>query len=182
MIAGNVNYEGESIMMEKLKPVTVYDIRDNAFKLIADDWMLVTAGTRDSFNTMTASWGGFGELWHRKIAICFIRPNRYTYEFTERHDVFTLTFFDERYRDVLNVCGTKSGRDIDKMGGIGLTPVESEHGSVYFAEARLVLECHKLYTHDLDPGHFVDGSIEKEYPQKDYHRMYIGQILTCLMR
>ena len=75
-----------------------------------------------------------------------------------------------------------SGRDIDKMSGIGLTPVATERGAVYFAEARLVLECHKVYTHDLDPRLFLDPSIEREYPKKDYHRMYIGHILTCLMR
>ena len=169
-------------MPDPLNPAELYEITDNTFKLIADDWMLVTAGSTDSFNTMTASWGCFGELWHRKIAICFIRPNRYTYEFTEKNDIFTLSFFEEKYRSVLNLCGTKSGRDIDKMSGIGLTPVASEHDSVYFAEARLVLECRKIYIHDFDPKLFLDPSIEKEYPEKDYHRMYIGQIMKCLMK
>ncbi|HOD67156.1 MAG TPA: flavin reductase family protein [candidate division Zixibacteria bacterium] len=169
-------------MTDKLRPVTVYDIPDNAFKLIADDWMLITAGGPGAFNTMTASWGGVGELWHRKIAICFVRPTRYTYEFMNRHEFFTLTFFDERYREVLNLCGRRSGRDFDKMGGIGLTPIASPRGSVYFAEARLVLECRKVYTHDLDPARFLDPAIEQEYPRRDYHRMYIGQIETCLRR
>lgn len=169
-------------MTNALKPVDLYAIKDNTFKLIADDWMLVTAGTIGDFNTMTASWGTFGELWHRKIATCFIRPNRYTYQFTEKSDRFTLSFFTEQYRDALNFCGTKSGRDVDKMAATGLTPVETVSGSVYFAEARLVLECRKIYIHDLDPGLFVDPSIEKEYPKKDYHRMYIGQIESCLMR
>lgn len=165
-----------------LKAVTVYDIPDNVFKLIADDWMLITAGTPDSFNTMTASWGGLGELWHRKIAICYIRPTRYTFHFMDKLPYFTLSFFEETHRSVLKLCGTKSGRDIDKMRGIGLTPRVSERGAVYYEEARLVLECSTVYTHDLDPHSFLDPTIENEYPRKDYHRMYIGHILTVLMK
>ncbi len=165
-----------------LKPIDVTLIKDNAFDLIANDWFLVTAGNLDSFNTMTASWGAFGELWSKKIAICFVRPVRYTYEFTEREEFMTFSFFDEKYRDVLKLCGTKSGRDIDKMSGIDLTPVVGEAGAVYFEEAKLVLECRKLYTHDLDPARFLDPAIELEYPQRDYHRMYIGEIVRCLAK
>ena len=169
-------------MSDHLKSVDVYQVPDNPFKAIADDWMLVTAGDINSFNTMTASWGTMGELWHKKICICFVRPNRHTYGFLEKAETFTLTFFPEKYRDVLKLCGTKSGRDIDKMGGIGLTPVQSPTGSVYFEEARLVFECKKVYIHDLDPGNFLDPKIEKEYPDKDYHRMYIGEIVGCWLK
>jgi len=169
-------------MSSQLIEQPLYAVNDNPWKLIADDWMLVTAGTLDSFNTMTASWGAVGELWHRKIAICFIRPQRYTYEFAEKHDRFTLSFFEEEHRSVLNLCGTKSGRDIDKMAGIGLTPSSTASGGIYFEEARLVLECRKIYIHDLDPALFLDPSIAKEYPREDYHRMYLGQIERCLMQ
>lgn len=169
-------------MASELKSVSIYDIKDNAFKLIADDWMLVTAGTPESFNTMTASWGTLGELWNRKIAVCFVRPSRHTYQFMEREDIFSLSFFDEQYRDALNFCGTKSGRDVDKMAHTGLIPVASNHGTVYFEQARLVLVCRKLYIHDIDPGRFLDPKIEKQYPQKDYHRMYVGEILETLIR
>ena len=169
-------------MSDTLKPVDVYAMDDNPFKLIADDWFLVTAGSIESFNTMTASWGTLGELWNRKVAICFIRPTRYTYQFTEKSDIFTFCFFDEKHRDILKLCGTRSGRDIDKMAGIGLTPKTSQNGSVYFEEARLVIECKKIYDHDFDPARFLDSSIEKEYPKKDYHRMYIGEIISVLMR
>ncbi len=169
-------------MADTLKPVDVYAIADNAFRLIADDWFLVTAGSIRNYNTMTASWGTVGELWNRKVAICFIRPTRYTYEFMEKNDLFTFSFFDEKYRDVLKLCGTRSGRDIDKMAGIGLTPKLSENGTVFFEEARLVMECRKIYHHDFDPAKFLYESIEKEYPKKDYHRMYIGEIVGVLMR
>ncbi len=169
-------------MGNELKQIDPLEIKENAIHLISKDWMLVTAGTIDAYNTMTASWGALGELWHKKVAICYIRPVRHTYEFVEKQDDFTLTFFDEKYRDVLKYCGHKSGRDADKMAIPELTAVKSDSGAVYFAEAKLVIECHKLYTHDLDPERFLDASIEEEYPNKDYHRMYIGEITRCLAR
>ena len=169
-------------MNDKFRTIDPRKITDNPFKAIADDWMLVTAGTLDAFNTMTASWGAMGELWHRNICICFVRPTRHTYKFMEEADTFTLSFFDEKYRDALKYCGTKSGRDVDKMAATGLTPVEGESGSVYFEEARLVFECRKIYTHDLDPAHFLEAAIEEKYPEKDYNRMYIGKIVRCLIR
>jgi flavin reductase (DIM6/NTAB) family NADH-FMN oxidoreductase RutF len=158
------------------------DIPDNIFKLIGLDWMLVTAGTRESFNMMTASWGGMGILWNKNIAICFVRPHRYTYDFMERADCFTLSFFGEDYRDALNLCGSKSGRQVNKVAATGLTPIAGETGAIYFAEARLVLECRKIYYQDLDPANFVVSDIHKNYPTRDYHRMYLGEIVHCLAR
>ncbi|MDP4094851.1 MAG: flavin reductase family protein [Bacillota bacterium] len=157
-------------------------ITDNVFKLVGKDWMLITSGNKKKYNTMTASWGGFGVIWGKMACFCTIRPNRYTYEFVEKNDSFTLTFFDEKYRNALNFCGTKSGRDVDKAAETGLTPVESDNGSVYFDEARLVIECKKIYYQDLIPGNFLDLDIEKLYPQKDYHRMYIGEITKCYVK
>ncbi len=162
----------------KMKPEL---LTDNPFKLIGKDWMLITAGSPESFNTMTASWGGLGVLWERKVAACFIRPTRYTYEFVERSPNFTLSFFEEHYRKALNFCGTRSGRDTDKIKGAGLTPV-NESGFVYFAEARLVLACRKLYFQDISPDRFLDPAINGLYPQKDYHRMYVGEIVKCLVK
>ncbi len=156
-------------------------LTDNPFKLIGADWMLITAGTPESFNTMTASWGGLGVLWERKVAFCFIRPTRHTYGFVERTRNFTLSFFEERYRKALTFCGSHSGRDTDKIKGAGLTP-ENEGGFVYFAEARLVLACRKLYFQDLGPERFLDPKLNEMYPQKDFHRMYIGEIVKCLIK
>lgn len=167
--------------MNRLLPIDPSLIKDNPFQLIGSDWMLLTAGTLKSFNTMTASYGTLGELWHKKVAYCYVRPQRYTYEFMEKNDCFTLSFFDETHRDVLKLCGTKSGRDINKMKGIGLTPTEGETGSVYFDEARLVLECRKIYYQDFDPSKFIDPDIKSEY-NNDYHRAYIGEIVRALSR
>lgn len=169
-------------MSSKFMPIDPYLIEDNIFKLIASDWMLITAGDIKSFNTMTASWGAFGELWHRKICICFVRPVRHTYQFMEKAETFTLSFFAEEYRVVLKFCGTKSGRDVNKIKETKITPVTTESGSVYFDEARLVIECRKIYTHDLNPDLFIDPTIDKEYPDKDYHRMYIGQVVRVLKK
>lgn len=156
-------------------------ITDNTFKLIGKDWMLVTAGTGTSFNTMTAAWGGLGVLWDKKICFCVIRPTRYTYTFMEKSEDFTLSFFEERYRDALSYCGTKSGRDVNKVAQTGLTPVFNA-GAIYFSEARLVMVCRKIYTQDMVPGNFLDSKIDKFYPQKDYHRMYVGEIRQCLRK
>ncbi|HHW47161.1 MAG TPA: flavin reductase family protein [Clostridiaceae bacterium] len=157
-------------------------ITDNTFKLIGSDWMLITAGTLDAYNTMTASWGGLGVLWNKNVCFCFVRPTRYTYGFMEKADTFTLSFFDEDYRDALRFCGSHSGRDVDKAAKTGLTPAQSGNGSVYFNEARMVIECRKLYFQDIDPANFLDPGIEKNYSQKDYHRMYIGEIVRCLQK
>jgi len=163
----------------EIKPV---QITDNTFKLIGSDWMLITAGTLDAYNTMTASWGGLGVLWNKDVCFCFVRPTRHTYGFMEKADTFTLTFFDEDYRDALKFCGSHSGRDVDKAAKTGLTPVQSSSGSVYFNEARMVIECRKLYYQDIDPANFIDPSIDKNYSLKDYHRMYVGEIIKCLQK
>ncbi|MGC8780813.1 MAG: flavin reductase family protein [Anaerolineae bacterium] len=158
-------------------------ITDNPFRLIGHDWMLIAAGPLASFNMMTASWGALGELWSRRVAFCFVRPHRYTFQFMERATHYTLNFFDESYRHVLDFCGSHSGRDVNKAQETGLTPVAGTEGAVYFAQARLVLECRKLYAQDLAPDCFVDPTIgPRHYPQHDYHRMYVGEIVRCLAR
>ena len=161
-------------MFEKIKP---RDLTDNCFRLFYKDWTLIAAGTPDNYNMMTASWGGLGNLWNKRVVFTFIRPSRYTYEFTEASDVFSLNFFAEQYRDVLNLCGSESGRDIDKMTQPGLTP-RADHGTVYFEEARLVMVCKKIYYQDILPKHFLDAGIASHYSNTDYHRMYIGEIIS----
>jgi len=118
-------------------------------------------------------------LWKKKVVFCFIRPQRYTYQFVEKHDFFTVSFYGEQYRKALNICGNTSGRDYDKVKAAGLTPLETEHGSIVFKESRLFFECIKIYFNDLDSKNFLVPEIEKCYPIKDYHRMYIGEIVSC---
>ncbi|MBI5540141.1 MAG: flavin reductase family protein [Bacteroidia bacterium] len=164
------------------KTILPEELNENIFKLIAKDWMLLSAGNIDNFNNMTASWGGMGNLWNKPVAFIFVRPPRYTYKFIESNDFFTINFFEEKYRDILNLSGTKSGRDIDKMKNIGLTPVESKNKSVYYSEARLIMECKKIYFQDINPENFLDDTIINKYPQKDFHRMYVGEITQTLLK
>ncbi len=167
---------------EQLSVIDVESISENVFKLIDKDWMLITAGNAENLNTMTASWGGLGILWHRRVAFVFVRPTRYTYQFMEDKHLFSLSFFGGNYREALNLCGTLSGRDVNKVEKAGLTPAYRENGGIYFQEAEMVLVCKKLYSDDLKPELFLDSTIEDNYPKKDYHRMYIGEIIEVLKK
>lgn len=164
------------------RSVDVKNLKIDPFEYVGSKWMLITAGNGEGFNTMTASWGTLGVLWNKSVSQCFIRPSRYTYEFIERDDTYTLCFFDEKYRAALSLCGAKSGRDVDKVKETGLTPVVHPSGAVYFKEAELVLVCRKLYHEDIDPANFKTSEIEKNYPQNDYHRMYTGEIIEALVK
>ena len=167
--------------MKRFIEINPDELNESAFRLIGKEWMLITAGTLKSWNTMTASWGAMGELWFKPVAFAFIRPTRYTFEFANREDRFTLSFFDEPFRDRLEYCGSHSGRDCDKAAETGLTPFEAGEGCVAFEEARLILVCRKLYFQDLNPEHFLDPAIDADcYPGKDYHRMYVGEVLRVL--
>ena len=156
----------------------------NAASLIGKDWMLITAGnTEDGFNTMTASWGCMGVLWNKPVCISYIRPQRYTYIFAEANEYMTMCFFEEDKRDALRFCGRNSGRDVDKVKECGFTPVSAADGkAVYFDEAKLVLICRKLYISDIKEEGFLDKSLLGNYPQKDYHREYVCEIVKALKR
>ena len=158
-------------------------ITDNPFQAIGKDWMLITAGTPDAFNTMTASWGTWGELWNRRVAICFVRPQRFTFGFMESASHFTLSFFSGQHKAALDYCGSHSGRDGDKVNAAALTPYPCTEGTVAFREAHLVLVCRKLYAADLAPAAFVDASVRQEfYAANDFHRQYVGELTQVLLR
>lgn len=153
--------------------------QEDIFQLIDKQWMLITAGNAESFNTMTASWGGFGILWHKKVAYLFVRPERYTYEFIEKNERLTLSFFDEEYRKVLQYCGTHSGRDGDKIAATGLTPIETERGCITFEQAKMTIECRKLFKSTMHEEDFIDKSILEKYysnGQGNLHAIYVVEI------
>jgi len=169
-------------MSEPFKEIKVSELKTNPFKLIGHDWMLITAGKKSSLNTMTASWGAFGVLWNEDCCTIYVRPTRHTYSFLEKYDYYTLSFFEEKYRKALNICGAFSGKDTDKVKKTGLTPFETKN-SVAFSEAKLVFECKKVYFADLIPANFLDNKTDAAiYPKKDYHRIYTGKITSCLER
>lgn len=163
------------------REITAKDIKDNLIKVIADEWMLISAGDESGYNMMTASWGFMGEMWGNDAAIAMVRPQRYTMEFINSNDYFTLSFYGDN-KAVHKVCGSESGRDVDKTALTGLTPV-FESDTVYFEQARLVLICKKQYVQRLEEDCFVvKEPNEKWYPDKDYHYMIIGKIEKVLQK
>ncbi len=162
-----------------MKELNIREVKDNLVKMIADDWALVSAADGDKWNTMTISWGGVGELWGKDVVFAFIRPQRYTREFMDKSDYFTVSFFAEGYKDALKICGSKSGRDCDKIKLAGLS-AEFDGEAVYPAEAKLVIKCRKIAVQKMDNTGFIDPSIESNYSSGDYHLIYVGEIEKVL--
>lgn len=167
-------------MFTKIDP---REMDGNVFQRIGDQWMLITAGNREACNTMTASWGGLGILWGEPVATAYVRPQRYTKEFIDRERYFSLSFYGEEYRKALGLCGSKSGRDMDKVKECGFTVEYGLGDTPYFAEAELVLICEKQYADELKEEKFIDPTpAEKCYPLKDWHTFYIGKIVEVLKK
>ena len=163
--------------MKKLLPENIID---NIFKLIGKDWMLVAAQKDGKVNAMTASWGFGGVMWGKNAVVVGIRPQRYTKEFVDNGDTFSITILPESYRETMSYFGTVSGRDEDKIAKTGLTVAHDEN-TPYFEEGRLVLICKKMYSQEIKEENFIDKSIiDRWYPNKDYHMMYVAEIIDVL--
>ena len=144
-------------------------------------WLLLTSGDFGAgrYNAMAVGWGSLGTMWGKPFAQVVVRPSRCTREFMERYDTFTLCAFPEERRKAVALLGSKSGRDGDKLAESGLTPEQScVVAAPCFAEAELALECRKLYWQDMDAQNFLDPAIARNYPGKDYHRIYFGEIVA----
>lgn len=154
--------------------------KEDAFQLIGKEWMLITAGDSTSYNTMTASWGGLGWLWNKPVAFIFVRPERYTHDFIEKNDRLSLSFFSEDYKPALQICGTKSGRDGDKVKEAGLSPKSLESGVMTFDEARMVLDCKKLFKTEMTEAAFMDKELYARWyhdqPGGGLHTIYVVEI------
>ena len=162
------------------REISIRELDCNFVKMLSEDWALLTAGTVDNFNTMTVSWGGVGELWNKDVAFLFVRPQRYTYEFIENNDYCTLSFFGGEYKKELGICGSKSGRDIDKMEATGFTPISIDN-STGFKEAKITVYMKKLAYQDMKPDGFIDDSIMNNYANNDFHRVYVGEIIKVIV-
>ena len=149
------------------------------FETFDKKWALLTAGTKEKFNTMTISWGGLGTIWGKPVATVYVRTSRYTYEFMENSDYFTVSFYPEEYKKTLGVLGSKSGRDMDKMHVEGLTSVEAGD-SVSFQEAELTLVCRKLFKQQLDPKNMLPEVAEQFYGSDAPHDMFIGEVVAMI--
>ena len=142
-------------------------------------WALVTAGTPDNFNTMTISWGGMGTLWGRPVATVYIRTSRYTHEFVDANEYFTISFYPEEYKKVLGILGSKSGRDMDKMHDSGLPPRFLDQG-ITFKEAKYTLVCRKLFKQQLAVENIPEDVVDTYYKKDAPHDMYIAEVLEIL--
>ena len=151
----------------------------DAFRIFDQQWALVTAGTAESYNTMTISWGGLGTLWGKPVATIYIKPVRYTYQFLEQNDYFTVSFYPKEYQKDLSILGRKSGRDTDKVALTSLTPKVLEHG-VTVEQAQATLVCKKIYWQDLDLRQIPQEAVAAYYQSEQPHRMYLGEVVAIL--
>lgn len=162
------------------REISAKEIKGNLIKSIAQEWMLVSAGDDSGYNMMTASWGFAGEMWGNDCVIAMVRPQRYTMEFIDKSDYFTLSFYGDN-KAIHKVCGSMSGRDVNKTELTGLTPVFSDN-SVYFEEAETIIICKKQYVDLLKEEKFIDKEPLRWYENKDYHYMIIGKIEKVLVK
>ncbi|MFI3206836.1 MAG: flavin reductase [Clostridia bacterium] len=163
------------------KEYSAKDYDFNAFKLIGDEWMLVTAEKDEKVNSMTASWGGVGILWGKPVAFVFVRPQRYTKEFIDNADGFSLSVLPDGNKDKLTYFGKISGRDEDKIAKTGFTVLHSDKVP-YFEDAEKVFILKKLYEQKLDPDCFIDKELLKNYPRNDFHHVYVAEIEKILVK
>ena len=168
----------EQLGFRKITADEIVNEQVNPYKMVGKDWMLVTAGDENGWNTMTASWGFMGVMWGKNVVTAVIRPQRYTKEFIDNNEYFTVSFFDEDQRQALAYCGKYSGRDVNKAKETGLEPVFVDN-TTSFKQAKTIIVCKKLYAQEMTPESFVDKSlVEKWYPASDYHTAYVGEIVA----
>ena len=148
----------------------------NPFKKFHEQWGVVTAGTKEKFNSMTISWGSMGTIWGKPMITVFIRPHRYTYEFLNSNDYFTVSFYDKKYKKALGIMGSKSGKDFDKVQLTGLTPKFLENGITY-EEATETYVCKKIYMKEMDKSKFTEkfGDMYKDEPA---HYVIFGELVN----
>ena len=167
---------------EKLSGEQLLTLDLNVFKKIGQEWMLVTAGDSSGWNTMTASWGFAGVMWGKNTFMTVIRPQRYTREFIDKSEYFSVCFFDEQYKKALAFCGGHSGRDCDKAKETGLVPVFTD-GSTAFEQASAVFVCRKIYAQPMKKECFIDTSLDEQWCSAgDYHIEYIGEIVAAYVK
>ena len=156
------------------------ELTGNVFDEIGTQWLLLTAWDEKQarVNAMTASWGGMGILWNRPVLFAFVRPQRYTYGLLETSEICSACVLESGNKKAYTICGTKSGRDLDKITEAGLHPVELD-GVWGFEEAARVYRLKKLLVTDMKEEQFIDPSLFVNYPTKDFHRVYVYEILSA---
>lgn len=172
----------KDVLNMSFRKIAPQELSENMIRVLKEEWMLLAAGDRQASNAMTVGWGGMGVIWQLPVATCYVRPQRYTYDFTEKSDYFTLSAFDPEYREQMLLMGTKSGRDMDKAAACGFTTAYAAGDAPYYEQARFVLVCKKLYVQDMEDKCILDERVRAVYPEKDYHRIYVGEIVEVLVK
>lgn len=155
------------------------DFNANSFEIFDQEWALLTAGSEQHYNTMTISWGGLGTLWGKPVVTVYVKPIRYTHEFMEESEYFTVSFYPGKYRKALGLLGTLSGKDGDKVAQVGLTPRLLDN-SVTFREAKITLVCKKVYRQDMDTEQMPADVVSDYYEGEAAHTMYIGEVIDIV--
>lgn len=163
------------------KEISIKELNVNPVTMFSDGWAILTAGSENDCNGMTVSWGAIGEIWGKAAMFVFVRPQRYTHDFCEKSDYFTVSCFGGKEREALSFFGSKSGRDCDKFGETGLT-AKADGDYVYCDEAELVFLCKKSAKTILQPENFFDSAINDCYKANDYHDIYVGEIVKVLVK
>lgn len=172
--------KNENPTLQKIDPK---ELDGNVIKMFDEDWMVVSAGNKDSMNLMTISWGGLGELWNKPVATVYVAPQRFTYHFLDSEEYYTICHFDSTYREKLTYLGTKSGRDEDKVKGSGLTVNFTELGNPIYEEADLVIECRKIYHDNFRRDRLQQEQLDwYEDRQVDPHGLFIGEIVNMWVK
>lgn len=167
-------------MNPRLQTIPSRNLVAQPASLWSEQWFLLTSGnfSAGKFNAMTVSWGSLGYIWQKPFAMVVVRPTRFTYNFMEEFNTFTLCAFPLDSQPALRLLGSRSGRNGDKIADSGLTPIPAmQVAAPVYAEAELTIECRKMFYQDFDPTHFLDPEIMLQYSKSDYHRMYFGEIL-----
>ncbi len=174
---------------ELFKKVEPTELTDNVFKLVGQDYTVITAGTDSAFNSMTASWGGWGQLFEVPVTWCFLNASRYTLEFIKKEQTYTMTYFPEQFKEQVIAFGSKSGRNSDKMKETTLTHVKTPSNNITYKEAKLVIECKLVEITETNPKDFYSDKgkdfVEKGMKDgngKEYHKLVFGDITNVWVR
>ncbi|MHB9132967.1 MAG: flavin reductase family protein [Armatimonadota bacterium] len=166
--------------MEK-RQIAIEELVLQPFTTLQPDGVLLVSGAGvNQANVMTISWGTFGVMWGRPIAMVMVRPTRYTWDFITSAPDFTINWLPDDMLDALRLCGSASGRTMDKFAAAGLT---QDNGLVVhapiLAESILTLECRTIYRDDVKPDHFLDTSFTSMYEANDYHGLFFGEVVAA---
>lgn len=178
--APSVTETGSVSALPGFRQISADKIPGNIVKLL-NNWTLITSGTAEKTNVMTASWGGLGVFWEKSVAFCFLNPSRYSVQTMDQGETYTISFYTEAYKDAMLYCGNNSGRNTDKIKGSGLTPIKTPSGATAFAEAWMIFECKKIIAQQISPD-AVKTQVPAEWSKNGYHKMYVGEILNVWVK